>query len=351
MTSTQYQDYLSRTEGYRTSDDSSTNKVHRLMDQSMKGCRVAKFLLRGLVLRPRNPDQSYQDALKFVDHLADAYSRGGITEDHFQRILDTVKEEDEEIERDKPKILDRFGQVLDMIYGDVKSPKPRLAKFPFAFRIPALIEPGDLENVLKERNTHLYGIGTSSYSQRFAPKLTEFLEVLEKHPIARESYPTGEVVSHFRDNIKVLDDLGDKLTDHRTYILVENARNGELTIIRRPDPHPAVTVGLYAPSESRERGFNVRMEVDPNNWGSIQIGKGFIVPYEMQPEGHKRDVDLVGYRLSQEEFKRGVIEDHDGHWFNYRLYSDPKEIWGIVKSQVSQNMYLAIREMVDVKKK
>ncbi len=344
MASKLYRDYLTRTDEYRTSSEGSFDGMRRLMNQSMKGCRVAKTLLRGLVL----PSPSSDDSKEFAEYLAETYARGLMTESHFQLMLDVIKEDDERIEREKPRILDRFGRLLDIIYKDLKSPKCNLEDFPFAFNIPALIEPGDLEKALKEKNTHLYNIGICCYSQRWHPKLTGFLDVLEKHPIAGESFPTGDIVPHFRENLRILDELGEaKLTDYSTYILAENVgRNSALTLITKPDPYPSIQVETNNASKSGKRWFNVRLKVTPSNDHSIQIGKEYIIPYLMQPERNRRRVELLGYRVPEDEFGRQHIKLNEGSYANYRLYSNPKEIWKIVRDRVSKKMYYAIKERV-----
>ena len=228
--------------------------------------------------------------------------------------------------KSKQEYLRKFIGLLDMVYRDVTNPDSRFATMPFGYDIPALLAPMHLEGILNKKNIHLSRIGIEQYTTRFHPLLVDLFDAFDNHKLSKNSYPQGKVIPQFRENLRLLDELGEGQQDFNQYVLFHNIGQRKMILINKLNPSPAINIEIYKSKKKTE--FNVRMKVFIDNSNSRIIDKNCIIPFRYGWRDRLGTVDLLGYRISDnDEWMKQHIKRHEGKWRNYRIYTDSDLIW------------------------
>ncbi len=264
----------------------------------------------------------------------------------------------------KEERTNQFRQLLDLIYSDLTKPYDSCwtKDQPYSrANLTVTVEPEHFRTVLETRGpvTDICKMGVVCYTPRFYPSLTEILELLEDHPVAKRSWPSGAVNPNFKKALKILDELPEVDFGREKYAILVGDRGlkkrqqskdkstlRDLTLIVNPRVTPYISFMRYMGSEEEQDSkCNINLEVALS--GCREIGEDHIRPYylDLSPRfssGKMRNSTiLVGWRTGER------LCYSESNWNkNLKIYPNKRQIWKAIREVCSPTMVKAVKEVL-----
>ncbi len=250
-----------------------------------------------------------------------------------------------------------YIELLNLIHRDVVKPYDEChLKSQRFVEIPVTTDPRKLESVVTGEQTleKFQSGGTLGYSQMFHLSLKELSELLEDHPLGKESWPSGNLTDNFAEAIGILDAMHDQTGClGKEMVLVQNRTNAESPdyvgrlILYCPNTlHPSIRILKYVDVESDQKEkskFCCELSISLSRSHSYEIGKDMIIPYgygnHFSLMHHLNPQCLVGQRINEEDNRR--LDEND-----LKLYRGRSQILSVVKKAIKKPLYYAIKDIV-----